>query len=78
MSQAKVDRYKKEKANRKKTMAREKAKALAAKACAAVVAAAIVVWAGTSFYTNYQDKQPAKTIQCDTSALDEYLNGISY
>ena len=42
MSQAKVDAYKKEKANRKKTMARNKVKHTIAKVCVAIAGVAIV------------------------------------
>ena len=76
MSQAKVDRYKQEKADRKKIMAKEKAKKLAAKICAAAVAAAIVVWAGASFYTNYENNKPQETYYVTTDALDTYMQAL--
>ena len=46
MSQAKVEQYKKDKANRKKIMAKEKAKRIAGRTCAWVILLAIVGWAG--------------------------------
>ena len=46
MSQAKVDRYKEEKANRKKIMRKEKIANRLRKCAVAVVAAALVVWIG--------------------------------
>ena len=51
MSQAKVEQHKKDKANRKKIMAKERAQRIAARVCAIVVLVAIVGWAG---YTGYQ------------------------
>ena len=57
MSQAKVDRYKEEKANRKKVMRKEKIANRLRKCAVAVVAAALVVWIGYSVKkaeVNYQ------------------------
>jgi hypothetical protein len=76
MSQAKVEKYKQEKANRKKTMAREKAGRIAGRACAWVILLAIVGWAGYSSYSYYQDNLPSETYYADVSALSDYLNGL--
>ena len=54
MSQAKVDRYKEEKANRKKVMRKEKIANRLCKCAVAVVAAALVVWIGYSAYNMYE------------------------
>lgn len=48
MSQAKIDKYKQEKYNRKKTPKKSKGKGLLAKACVFVVLAALVVYIGYS------------------------------
>lgn len=48
MSQAKVDRYKEEKKNRKKTMAKEKRLHLLAVVCGWLVVIALAGWAGVS------------------------------
>ena len=77
MSQAKVERYKQEKANRKQIMAKEKAKKTAALACAWAVLIAVVGWAGYSGYRIYENNQPSETIYCDTSAITDYLDGLS-
>lgn len=53
MSQAKVDKYKKEKANRKKAMAKEKLKKKIYVIIGAVVALAFVAWIGFSVYNDY-------------------------
>ena len=74
MSQAKVNKYKEEKANRKKIMRREKIK----QTCARIVAIllAIVAWAGVSGYNYYESKRPAKTYVSDVTAIEEYLSSI--
>ena len=50
MSQAKVDRYKEEKKNRKKIMAKEKRMRIAGYVAGCLVAAGIIGWAGYSGY----------------------------
>ena len=54
MSQAKVDRYKEEKANRKKILAKEKRKRIAGTICGWLIALLIVGWAGYSGYNAYE------------------------
>ena len=44
MSQAKVDRYKEEKKNRKQTMKKEKRNRVLARSLGVVIAAAVVCW----------------------------------
>ena len=77
MSQAKVDQYKKEKANRKKIMAKEKAQRIFAKVCVTVVLLGLVGWAGYTGYQTYEDKKPSKTIYADVSAVSDYMSGLS-
>ena len=50
MSQAKVEKYKKEKANRKKIMKQEKLKKVARNIIAAAVVCGLVGWVGYSVY----------------------------
>ena len=76
MSHAKVEQYKKEKANRKKTLAKEKRKHVAAVVCGWVAALAIVAWAGVSGYNYYEDHKPAKTYHVSTTDLDNYLSSL--
>ena len=47
MSQAKVEQYKKDKANRKKTMKKEKMQRIAGRICACAILVVIVGWAGS-------------------------------
>lgn len=76
MSQAKVDKYKQEKANRKETIAKEKRIKKLTKFFAGVVVAALAVWIGVSTVNSIQANRPAETIYCDTAALDEYINEL--
>lgn len=46
MSQAKVDKYKKEKANRKKEMAKQKTEKIIGIICGCAILVAIVGWVG--------------------------------
>ena len=76
MSQAKVDQYKKEKANRKETMAKEKRQKMLVKIGASVVLLVIVAWVGVSTVDFVMDNRPVETIYCDTAELDNYLDSL--
>lgn len=76
MSQAKVDKYKKEKANRKKTLAKHKAMRLCGIVCAWAVVIVVVGVIGKNAYTYYESKQPAKTYEVNTTSVDDYLKGL--
>ena len=81
MSQAKVDQHKKDKANRKKEMRKEKIERILVGCGAAVIAAAICVWIGFSIYdqTNGSNTAAAEssTVEVNTDAVDDYLDGLS-
>ena len=70
MSQAKVDRYKQEKANRKEIMKKEKTASIIRRTVAAVIAIAVVGWAGYSAVNAYTSYQPNETVEVDYSAVD--------
>ena len=53
MSQEKVERYKKEKANRKQTMKKDKAKSIAARTAGVIVCIALIGWIGYSGYSKW-------------------------
>ena len=76
MSQAKVDRYKEAKKNRKETIAKEKRQRAVSKLIGAVVAIALVAWIGVSGYNMYQANQPLETVYVDTTAIDEYITTL--
>ncbi|MCI8483528.1 MAG: hypothetical protein HFH41_04225 [Lachnospiraceae bacterium] len=78
MSQKKVDRYKEEKANRKKIMKREKIKRSIATVCGTLASIAVIGWVGYSAYGYFhkqEEKNPVQT-EIDISALNEYLSGL--
>ena len=90
MSQAKVDRYKEEKKNRKKTMAKEKRTDhdpllteigcggfLLAVVCGWLVVIALAGWAGVSGYRIYESKKPVETIYANVDAITDYMNSLS-
>ena len=74
MSQEKVDRYKKEKANRKKTNARNKVKRATARVVTVVVLVVLVGWGGYSYYEN---SRPVECYKADLTAVNDYINGLT-
>ena len=75
MSQAKVDRYKEEKANRKQIIAKQKKKSMIAKICACLVALALVAWLGYSVY-DMATRPPTSDMELTVSALDTYFDNL--
>ena len=81
MSQAKVDRYKEEKKNRKKIMKKEKLQNVLLKVAGVVLCAAIVVWIGYSAVNLTKTSSSDTTAETtnyliDTSAIDSYLQSL--
>lgn len=76
MSQAKVDRYKEEKKNRKEIIAKEKRQHVFRAALAVIAAAAVLGWAGFSGYQAYQKNKPLETIYTDITAINDYMTGL--
>lgn len=77
MSQEKVDRYKQEKANRKKTMKKEKRMGILRKAAATVIALAIVGWLGYSAYDLYESNQVRAVAEVNYDSISNYLSNLS-
>lgn len=77
MSQAKVDRYKEEKANRKKIMRKEKVANRLRKCAVVVVAAALVVWIGYSAYNMYESSRPVKEATVNYQSVDTFNQEIA-
>lgn len=78
MSQEKVERYKEQKANRKKTMKKEKMQSIARNCIASVVVVAVLGWVGYSGVTYIIDSQPRPEVEVDYTAISDYetaLNG---
>lgn len=77
MSQAKVDRYKEEKANRKKTMAHEKRMHALGVLCGWLILVAVLGWAGHSAYRIYENNKPVETIYANLDSINNYLSTLS-
>ncbi len=75
MSQAKVDRYKEQKANRQKIMEKEKRQRLMWKIGGWALAAVCVCWIGVSAYSKFHVPVRAE-YEINTTALDDYLNSL--
>lgn len=76
MSQAKVDKYKQEKANRKETLAKEKRQKMMMKICASAVLVVLGAWIGISTADFIYESRPQETVYVQTSAIDEYLDDL--
>lgn len=77
MSQEKVERYKKEKANRKTILKKEKQKAFAIKTASVVVAIAVFSWIGYSAYGAIQSNKPETVVSVNMNSVNDYLAGLS-
>ena len=81
MSQAKVDQYKKAKANRKKEMRKEKIERTLAGIGAFAIAAAICVWIGFSVYNKANGSNATaagnSTVKVNTDAVNDYLSELN-
>ncbi len=82
MSQAKVDRYKQEKRNVKKIMAKEKRNWIITQIILIAIGIAVILWIGISLFqaftapsTNTANVQSV-TYTLDSSALEDYLSSI--
>lgn len=76
MSQAKVDQYKKEKANRKETMAKEKRQKMIIKICSGAVLLVLVAWVGISTVDFIYESRPQDTVYVETTEIDNYLESL--
>ena len=77
MSQAKVDRYKEEKKNRKKIMAKEKRMRIGGYVAGCLVAAGIIGWAGYSGYSAYEANKPMETIYANLDSVTDYMSSLN-
>lgn len=77
MSQEKVDRYKQEKANRKKTMKKAKVGNALRKCVVGVVGLALIGWIGYSAYNTYETNKPQLEAQIDYTAVNELQQNLS-
>lgn len=77
MSQEKVDRYKKEKANRKKNMRKEKIQNALRKCVVSIVGLALIGWIGYSAHGTYEANKPKAEAQIDYSAVTSLLSELA-
>ena len=77
MSQEKVDRYKKEKANRKQTVMKQKRQNALRKCIVGLIGILLVVWIGYSGYSRYEENKPKTEVAIDYSALGELTEQLS-
>ena len=78
MSQEKVDRYKKEKNNREKTMKKEKIIRNIEYGLTGLVLCAMVVWCGFSIYQKAAEQKASETTvyEVNTEAMDSYAQNV--
>lgn len=76
MSQAKVDQYKKEKANRKEILAKEKRQKAMMKICASAVLVVLVAWIGISTADFIYESRPKDKVYVQTTEIDKYLENL--
>lgn len=77
MSQEKVDRYKKEKANRKETMKKEKMKHMIRRCVVSICCLAMVGWLGYSAYNVYEESRPKESVAVNYDAVTEYQSELT-
>lgn len=77
MSQEKVDRYKQEKANRKKTMHRQRVMGVVRKCVLALAAVALIGWLGFSAYDIYDSNKERPVAEVNYDGVMDYLNNLS-
>lgn len=73
MSQEKIDRYKQEKANRKKNIKKQRMVGLMRKGVLALAGLALVGWLGYSAYGKFSSNQDREITTVDYGAVDSYL-----
>ena len=76
MSQAKVDQYKKEKANRKEILAKEKRQKMMMKICGSAVLVALVAWIGASTAAFVYESRPKDKVYVQTTEIEKYLENL--
>ncbi|MCI6429655.1 MAG: hypothetical protein SPF19_04075 [Oliverpabstia sp.] len=77
MSQAKVDQYKKDKANRQKIIKKQKRMHRLEMAAITLVCVLFVGWIGFSVYDKVSSNQEKETVVFDAGAIQDYLSGLS-
>lgn len=73
MSQEKIDRYKQEKANRKKNMKKQRMMSFVRKGVLALAGLALVGWLGYSAYGKFSSNKSRETTTVNYEAVNSYL-----
>ncbi|HIX64274.1 MAG TPA: hypothetical protein H9852_07600 [Candidatus Mediterraneibacter colneyensis] len=76
MSQEKVDKYKQEKANRKKIMRKQKVMGIVRKSVLSLVALALVAWLGYSAYVTYDSGKERVVAETNYDSVMNYLDNL--
>ena len=76
MSQAKVDKYKQEKANRQQTIKKEKRMHKVRVAVGSLVVVLLAGWIGISVFDKVENRK-LETVYFDMSALNDYATELS-
>lgn len=77
MSQAKVDRYKEEKANRKQIMKKQRMMNVVRKCVLAIAGLAVVVWLGVSAYSTIESNKEREIASINYDAVNTYVDGLA-
>lgn len=77
MSQEKVDKYKEQKANRKKIMRKEKMMHRVRQSVVGVIGVLLIGWLGFSAYGMYENSRPKKTVEIDYDAITQYQSDLA-
>ena len=77
MSQEKVDRYKKEKANRKQLMRKQKVMGIVRKGVLTLVALALIGWLGYSAFDMYESGTERVAAEVNYDSVNDYLNSLT-
>lgn len=72
MSQEKVDKYKKEKLNRRQTVRKEKIKKVLRRCVVGIVGVLLIAGIGYSAYGTYQSKKTKPEVEIDYTAFDDF------
>jgi len=77
MSQQKVERYKKDKANRKSIIRKQKVRNFLWKAAGVAILAALVIWLGYSGYSKRAASQPRSVVEADVTSIADYMTALN-
>ena len=77
MSQEKVDRYKQEKANRKKIMHKQRMRGILRKCVLSLAGLALIAWLGFSAYDMYESGKERVVAEADYTSVTDYMNSLA-